>query len=82
MMSMKSIGAREANQKFSSLLGAVEAGASVTITRRGRAVARIVPAGSADDDARAAARARLRAAMSGGWPMGGRKPTEDERHGR
>jgi prevent-host-death family protein len=79
---MKSVGAREANQKFSRLLGAVEAGASVTITRRGRAVARIVPVGHADEDARSAARARLRAALSGGWPMGGRKPTDDERHGR
>lgn len=82
MTLMKSIGAREANQKFSRLLGAVEAGASVTITRRGRAVARIVPVRQADVDARAAARARLRAAMAGGRPMGGRKPTDDERHGR
>ncbi len=79
---MKSIGAREANQKFSRLLGAVEAGASVTITRRGRAVARIVPAGPGEAESRIAARSRLHAAMTDGWPMGGRKPTEDERHGR
>lgn len=79
---MKFMGAREANQKFSRLLLDVEAGASVTITRRGKAVAKIVPAGPADQGARDAARAHLRATMARGWPMGGRKPTEDERRGR
>jgi len=82
MAHMKFIGAREANQKFSRLLLDVEAGASVTITRRGKAVAKIVPAVPDDADARQAARARLRAVMARGWPMGGRKPTEDERRGR
>ena len=33
----------EAKAKFSSLLSAVEAGESVTITRHGRAIARLVP---------------------------------------
>ena len=33
----------EAKAKFSSLLSAVEAGETVTITRHGRAIARLVP---------------------------------------
>lgn len=36
---MKSVSAREANQSFSRLLGAVEGGDQVVITRRGRPVA-------------------------------------------
>jgi prevent-host-death family protein len=41
---MRSIGSFEAKNKLSSLLDQVEHGAEIIITRRGRAVARLVPA--------------------------------------
>ncbi len=40
---MREVGAFEAKTHLSELLAAVEAGESVTITRRGKAVARLVP---------------------------------------
>ncbi len=43
------IGAFEAKNRLSELLRAAESGRSITITRHGRAVARLVPVG--DDDA-------------------------------
>lgn len=58
---MRSIGAFEAKNKFGQLLDLVERGEEVTITRRGREVARLVPArpGLNRETARAAVR-RLR----------------------
>lgn len=46
---MREIGAFEAKTHLSELLAAAEAGESVLITRRGRPVARLVPAGPAAD---------------------------------
>lgn len=43
------VGSFEAKTKLAELLDKVEAGETVTITRRGRAVARLVPAHAADD---------------------------------
>lgn len=40
---MREVGAFEAKTHLSELLAAVEAGESVTITRRGKAIARLVP---------------------------------------
>ena len=40
---MKSVGLAEAKAHLSALLDAVEAGEEVVITRRGQAVARLVP---------------------------------------
>lgn len=40
---MRDVGSFEAKTRLSELLAAVEAGESVTITRRGKAVARLVP---------------------------------------
>lgn len=40
---MREVGAFEAKTHLSELLAVVEAGESVTITRRGKAVARLVP---------------------------------------
>lgn len=57
---MREVGAFEAKTHLSELLAAVEAGETVTITRRGRPVARLVPV--APD--RAAALARLSALRS------------------
>jgi len=59
---VKEVGAFEAKNTLSALLDLVERGEEVTITRHGRAVARLVPPkpGIDRDQARAAA-ARLRA---------------------
>ena len=46
------VGAFEAKTKLAELLDKVEAGESVTITRRGRAVARLVAVRSEDEQAR------------------------------
>lgn len=52
---MKSASITEAKAKLSALLDRVRAGETVTITDRGRPVARIVPAvGAVDDDGRLA----------------------------
>jgi len=42
---MREIGSFEAKTKLSALLDQVERGAEIVITRRGRAVAKLVPAG-------------------------------------
>ena len=55
---MKEISASEAKNRFGTLLDWVEQGEQVVITRRGKAVARLVPAGRRADpgEARAATR--------------------------
>jgi prevent-host-death family protein len=45
---MAEVGAREANQQFSKLLDRVEAGEEVVITKRGKAVAKLIPVAAAD----------------------------------
>ncbi|HMW78564.1 MAG TPA: type II toxin-antitoxin system prevent-host-death family antitoxin [Rhodocyclaceae bacterium] len=50
---MREIGAFEAKNKLGTLLDWVESGEEVLITRRGRAVARLVPAGPGFDQAKA-----------------------------
>jgi prevent-host-death family protein len=52
------VGSFEAKTKLAELLDKVEAGETVTITRRGKAVAKLVPA-SADDSERARRRALI-----------------------
>ncbi|MCX7962527.1 MAG: type II toxin-antitoxin system prevent-host-death family antitoxin [Burkholderiales bacterium] len=49
---MLTVGAFEAKTKLAELLDKVEAGEVVTITRRGRAVARLVPVPAEDRPAR------------------------------
>lgn len=56
---MREIGSFAAKTHLSELLAAVEAGETVTITRRGRPVARLVPVAPAPE--RTAALARLAA---------------------
>lgn len=72
---MREIGAFEAKNTFGTLLDWVEEGEEVVITRRGKAVARLVAnngQAAPDQAAAAAARIRARAATmkSGGldWP--------------
>jgi prevent-host-death family protein len=66
---MRTIGAFEAKNTFGTLLDWVEAGEEVIITRRGRAVARLVTyqaSGEPDRSEAAAARIRARAAAAKG----------------
>jgi prevent-host-death family protein len=79
---MKFVGAREANQKFSKLLAEVESGRIVTVTRRGRPVARLVPVSDRTDPDRARALALLRESFAGRSRLGGRGFTRDEMHER
>ncbi|MGH8690652.1 MAG: type II toxin-antitoxin system Phd/YefM family antitoxin [Burkholderiales bacterium] len=55
---MITVGSFEAKTKLAELLDRVEAGETVTITRRGKAVARLVPAG-VDAEERARRRALI-----------------------
>ena len=68
---MKEVGAFEAKNRLGALLDRVEEGEEILITRRGRAVARLVPAraGADRDGARDAAR-RIRE-MRKGVRLGG-----------
>jgi prevent-host-death family protein len=55
---MRKIGAFEAKNTLGSLLDSVERGEEVVITRRGKDVARLVPAGSGFDRVKARQAAR------------------------
>ncbi len=59
---MTTVGSFEAKTKLAELLDKVEAGETVTITRRGRAVAKLVPA-VADEMERARRRALIDARL-------------------
>lgn len=58
---MRNIRATEAKARLAELLRAVERGESFATTRHGKAVAHLVPADRADDEARRAAVASFRA---------------------
>ena len=60
---MSTVTAREANQHFSKILDAAARGEEVTITRRGKPVARLVPVEAARASADAAEEAARRAAL-------------------
>jgi len=69
---VKTVSAREANQSFSKLLAAAEAGEAVAITKRGHVVARLVPAGHpVDAKDRAAALAAFKAVLDRKMDIGG-----------
>lgn len=59
---MATVSAREANQHFSKFLDAAARGEEVTITRRGKAVARLVPIDAAGEMTAAAEQAASRRA--------------------
>lgn len=65
MDATNSVGAFEAKTRLSELLEQVEQGKVVTITRRGRPVARLVPIETVTQDRAAQAVARLRALRRG-----------------
>jgi len=80
---MRTISARDANQKFSKLLAEVAGGQEVVITRRGRPVARLSPiAGRPMSKEREAAIKRMIARMKKGMHLGGIKLSRDEMHER
>ena len=63
---MREVGSFEAKNKLSALLDQVERGTEIVITRRGRAVAKLVPAGHGFDRKKAhRAAAGLREASRG-----------------
>ena len=79
---MREIGAFEAKNKLGQLLDQVEHGEEITITRHGRRVAKLVPAGHGFDRAKARrAAAGLREA-SRGVVLGGLKIKDLVNEGR
>jgi prevent-host-death family protein len=80
----KTISLREANQAFARCVREVEAGAEYIITRNGRPVARLMPAGGRRilNPGQHAARARARARMEKGWPIGAGPLDRDSLHER
>jgi prevent-host-death family protein len=78
---MKTVSAREANQRFSRLLAEAAAGEQVVITRRGIPVARLVPASPRmTDRAHAAAVRRLMGLLN--LSLGGGRFRRDELYDR
>jgi len=70
---MPEIGAFEAKNKFGQLLDRVEHGEEIVITRRGRAVARLVSAGPGFDQEKARRAVAGILEMSKGLTLGGLK---------
>ncbi len=62
---MREVKATVAKARLSELLRSVEFGESITITRNGTPVAKLVPAHTGDAEARAAAVARFRRRRAG-----------------
>jgi prevent-host-death family protein len=71
---MSSIGAFEAKTHFAQLLERAERGEAITITRRGRPVARLVPIGPGHDVAAARAAADRLRALAREFRAGGAEP--------
>jgi prevent-host-death family protein len=78
----RSVSAREGNQQFSRILRDVEAGAEILVTRRGKPVARIVPAQPSGErrltPEQEAAHARSMERLRRGWDLDGGKFDRDE----
>ena len=79
---MREIGAFEAKNKLGTLLDWVESGESVTITRRGVAVARLVPAAQGSDKVKARQAATNILARRAGVRLGGLKIKDLVNEGR
>jgi prevent-host-death family protein len=79
---MPEVGAFEAKNKLSALLDQVEQGVEITITRRGRPVARLVPAETSLDRERARRAADNLLARSKGVTLGGLKIKDLVNEGR
>jgi prevent-host-death family protein len=70
---MREVGAFEAKNRFGALLDWVEKGEEIVITRRGKAVARLVPSDVAFDRERAAQAVARIVARRAGVKLGGLK---------
>ena len=82
---MKTITARQANQRFSSLLAAAERGETVIISKRGKPVATLTPYSTeAEERTRALALSRALRLMRKGlpWPSDFAMPSREEMHER
>ena len=81
---LKTVSAREANQKFSKLLARAERGETITITKYGVPVARIEPIEQPPRSAaaRGAAIRRMLAHLRKGARLGGRRFTREEIYDR
>jgi prevent-host-death family protein len=77
---VKTISVEEATETFEQCVREVEAGEEITITRRGQPVARLVPVQrkSVLTPGQEKARARARAIMEKGWPIGAGPLNRDE----
>lgn len=80
----KTIGLRQANQSFARCIREVEAGEEFVITRNGQPVAKLVPLPGRRvlTPEQKAARARARALMQQGWPLGAERLDRDSLHER
>lgn len=82
MAELKEITAREANQRFSAVLGEVERGAKgFVVTKRGRPVARILPI-ERKPVLTPEQEAALVSFLSRGWDLGIGRLDRDELHER
>ncbi len=79
---MKEVGAFDAKNKLGTLLDWVEQGEEVVITRRGKAVARLIPNNAAFSREEARAAAQSIRAMSIGVTLGGLKLKDLIKEGR
>jgi len=70
---MREVGAFEAKNRFGALLDWVEKGEEIVITRRGKAVARLVPSDADFDRERAAQAVARIVARRAGVKLGGLK---------
>ncbi len=66
---MRSVSAREANQRFSDILGRAAQGEATVITRRGEPVAQLMPYTEARKSSQAWS--RLLGTLEAGLPLGG-----------
>jgi len=78
------ISLREANQRLSRYVKAVEQGEELIITRRGKPVARLVPIKAERElsPEQLVALERTRKRMNRGYDLGGHMPPRDELHER
>lgn len=83
MPELKTVTAREANQRFAKLLSEVEAGGpGYVVTKRGKPVARIVPVETKPRRLTPEQEAALARILSTGWNLGIEKFDRDELYDR
>jgi prevent-host-death family protein len=76
---MQTVGIRDLKNRLSHHLKRVQAGASLTVTERGRAIATLTPVGAPDDQAWAYRMvAEGRAHWNGGKPKGSKNPPRNK----